>query len=713
MTAVHLDLQDGIAILTFDLPGESVNKFTRAVKDEFVRLLARLEADPSVQAAVLISGKPDTFIAGADIEEFLQWTTGAQASAASAEGHAMLRQLETGRVPLVAAIHGACLGGGLEVALACAYRIATDHPRTVLALPEVQLGLIPGAGGTQRLPRTVGLQAALDMILTGKNIRARKAAQTGLVHELVHPALLRQLALTRARELAAGTRKRNAGARERTARALLLDDNPVGRSIVFRQARELTLKKTHGNYPAPLAALEAVAAGYGHAEKGYAEEARLFGELAASPVSKELIFLFFATTALKKDYTDTAATQVQKLGVLGAGFMGAGIASVAAQAGVPVRLKDADTERVGKGMAAVRDVLQDRLTKRQVTRQQFDDQMLLVGGTTDYSGFGNADLVIEAVFEDLAVKHAVVRELEAVLPAHAIIASNTSTIPIARIAEASQRPERLLGMHFFSPVHKMPLLEVIESRQTAPAVTATAVAFGRHLGKTVIVVRDAPGFYVNRILVPYLNEAGRCLDAGVAIEVVDRAMVEFGFPVGPITLLDEVGLDIAGKSGAVFLEAFGERLAPSQALRAVVASGRLGRKGRSGFYSYDAAGKKGDVDASVYTLLPTGATRSEMPTAEIQRRLSLVMVNEAVRCLEEGIIRSPRDGDVGAVFGIGFPPFRGGPFRHIDATGAGAVLSALEELEGRYPGRFVPAEMLIQMARRGDRFYPASGHPLG
>ncbi|MGQ0650488.1 MAG: fatty acid oxidation complex subunit alpha FadJ [Gemmatimonadaceae bacterium] len=716
MPALRVEFDGGIAVITFDLPGESVNKFSRGVKDEFVDLLDRLERDPSVTAAVLISGKPDTFIAGADIEEFVEWRTGAQAESASREGHQMLDRLERSRVPLVAAIHGACLGGGLEMALACSWRIATEHPKTVLALPEVQLGLIPGAGGTQRLPRVVGLQAALDMILTGKNIRAKRAAQIGLVHEVVHPAIIRRIGLQRARELSSGKIRRNAGARSRTAMTLLLDDNPVGRSIVFRRAREMTLKKGRGHYPAPLAAIDAIAAGYQDRARGFAEEARLFGEMASSPISKELIFLFFATTALKKDpgvaTLPTHVPGIDKSGVLGAGFMGAGIAAVAAQQGVPVRLKDAALDRVGRGLASVHEVLQDRLRKRQITRQQFDDQMLLVGGTADYSGFGTVDLVIEAVFEDLDVKHAVVREVESVLPPDAIVASNTSTIPIARIAEASMRPERVIGMHFFSPVHRMPLLEIIVTPATDDAVTAAAVAFGKTLGKTVIVVNDAPGFYVNRILSPYINAAGGLLDVGVAIDAVDRAMQDFGFPVGPVTLLDEVGLDIAGKSGTIFHEAFGERLAPSQSLRKVIEAGRLGRKGKSGFYLYDETGKKGEVDPSVYSLLPAGAQRHEVAAEEIQRRLVLAMVNEAARCLEDGIIRSPRDGDIGAVFGIGFPPFRGGPFRYIDALGAASVVQQLEDLNFRFEGRYVASELLVQMARKGERFYPVSGKPL-
>lgn len=708
MSALRVAVADGVAILVFDLPGESVNKFSREVKDEFVRVLDELERDKRVEGAVLISGKEDTFIAGADIEEFLEWTTATQASAASREGHEMLERLERARVPLVAAIHGACMGGGLEVALACAWRVATDHPKTILALPEVQLGLIPGAGGTQRLPRTVGLEAALDMILTGKNVRAKKAGQLGLVHEVVHPAILQRVAVERAREIASGKRRRNPGARTRTAKTLLLDDNPFGRAIVLRQARELTLKKTGGHYPAPLAAIDAVAAGYQNRTRGFEEEARIFGEMSVTPVSKELVHLFFATTALKKDVgADIAGEpgEITGVGVLGAGFMGAGIAAVAAQQNVSVRLKDASLERVGKGLAAVRDVLQDKLHKRQITRAQFDDQMLLVGGAIDYSGFGSLDLVIEAVFEDLAVKQKVVREVEQVLPSYAVFASNTSTIPIAEIAVASQRPERVVGMHFFSPVHKMPLLEVIATRTTLPDVVAGVVAFGKKLGKTVIVVRDSPGFYVNRILAPYINEAGRLLDFGASVESIDEAMVAFGFPVGPIALLDEVGLDVAGKSGAVMLSSFGDRMAPSHALRAVVEAGRLGRKGKSGFYSYDDAGKKGGVDPTIYALLPTGSTRHDVERDEIQRRLVIVMVNEAVRCLEEGIVRSPRDGDIGAVFGFGFPPFRGGPFRYVDSLGAATIVQQLEELEFKHPGRFGPAELLVQMARKGERFY--------
>ena len=716
-TALSLDQVDGIAIVTIDLPGESVNKVTAGLRAEFAVMFDRIAAESSIRGVVLASGKADTWIAGADIDEFLTLRTPADAEALSRGGQELLTRLESLGMPVVAAIHGACLGGGLETALACRYRIATDHPKTVLALPEVQLGLIPGAGGTQRLPRLIGLQRALDMILTSRTVRARKAYQMGLVDELVHPAILADVAIDRARKLADGALTARRRPKDRGATGMLLEDNPIGRAIVFRKAREGVLARTQGNYPAPLAALGAVQARYERGrEAGYREEARAFGEMAMSDESQQLVFLYFATTALKKDSgvdaPAPAPRPVETLGVIGAGFMGAGIATVAVQQSTPVRLKDTDTTRVARGIAAVSEVLRGRLKKRQITRAQYDDQLGLVGATTSYAGFGRASLVIEAVFEDLALKHRVLREVEPVLDATAVYASNTSTIPISRIAEAAERPDRVLGMHFFSPVHKMPLLEVIVTPDTAKDATVNAVAYGKLLGKTVIVVNDAPGFYTTRTLSAYMNEAGRLLDEGVAIEAIDGALTAFGFPVGPITLLDEVGIDVGGKVGQVLFEAFGARMAPSESMRRVVESGRTGRKGKKGFYLYGEDGTKNAVDSTVYELLPRGVARIQMDASEIRERCVLAMVNEAARCLDEGVLRSPRDGDVGAVFGIGFPPFRGGPFRYVDAVGAGRIVEELEALDDRFPGRFEPAAVLAAHARTHDRFYPAHGPPL-
>jgi 3-hydroxyacyl-CoA dehydrogenase/enoyl-CoA hydratase/3-hydroxybutyryl-CoA epimerase len=713
-TALRVDVTDGIAVVTFDLPNESVNKFTRGVMAEFAALVDRFDMEDAIQAAVLVSGKSDVWIAGADVEEFLAFRSAEAATDMSRSAQALVDRVEHSRVPLVCAIHGACLGGGLELALACAHRIATEHPKTVLGLPETQLGLIPGIGGTQRLPRLVGLQVALDMILSARNVRAKKALQTGLIDELVHPAILLDVAMQRAREFAAGTRRREKRHEEHTVTEMLLDENPIGRSVVFKRARAMSEKKSRGHYPALEAAIEAVAAGYhGPRSHGYAEEARLFGDMAMTPESRQLVFLFFATTSLKKDRVQGPGARVtQRLGVVGTGFMGAGIAAIAAMQMIPVRFKDTKHEAVLKGLASVRATLKDALDKKRITRQQFDDQLSLVSGTINYTGFRQLDVVIEAVFEDVGVKHAVLREAERHLPAHAVFATNTSTIPIATIAEASARPDRVIGMHFFSPVPKMPLLEVIVTGRTSSDTIDTTVALGRKLGKTVIVVNDSPGFYVNRILAPYINEAGRLLDEGVEVDVVDNAVVDFGFPVGPITLIDEVGLDIAGKSGAIMYDAFGDRLSPAKSLRAVLEAGRLGRKGKQGFYRYDEEGKKQDVDPSVYRLFRTTDTHHQVAVEEIQRRCVLALVNEAVRCLEERIIDSPRDGDVGAVFGIGFPPFRGGPFRYADALGIANLVERLERLDLSHAGRYTPAPLLVDMARRNARFYPAEGMPV-
>ena len=722
MSSITLSRDGDVAILSLDVAGAPVNTLSLALAEELRVLFDEIERDSSVAGAVLISGKPDNFIAGADIEQFLEFKTAEDAEQASYTGQKMLSRLERLRVPVVAAINGACLGGGLETALACAWRIATEHPKTVLGLPEVQLGLIPGTGGTQRLPKLIGLPNALDMILRGRNVRPRKALKMGLVDDVVHPAILRDIAVQRARELGAGTRRRSKGRVERGAEGLLVEGNRLGRSLVFRRARESVMKQTHGLYPAPLAALDVVRAGYEQGEEaGFREESRRFGELAMTEVSRQLIFLFFATNSLKKDPGVSAPApaphEVDKIGVLGAGFMGAGIASVAVQQDTLVRLKDTDTARVGKGLAAVREVARERLTKKQISRPQFDDMMSLVGGTTEYTGFGNVDLVIEAVFEDLDLKHRVLREVEPVMPDDAIYASNTSTIPIGRIAEVAQRPEQVLGMHFFSPVHKMPLLEVIVTPQTTKDAAVTAVAYGKHLGKTVIVVNDGPGFYTTRTLSAYMNEAGRLLDEGAAIDAIDKALVEFGFPVGPITLLDEVGIDVGGKVGLVLADALGVRMTPSEAMRRVVTAGRLGRKGRSGFYRYDASGKKGEVDSSIYQIIGATARANAgqhvpIPAEEMVRRCVLAMVNEAARCLQEGILRNVRDGDVGAVFGIGFPPFRGGPFRYVDTVGIASIVRQLQELNTRYPPRFEAAEVLVEMAKRGEAFYPTEGRPV-
>jgi 3-hydroxyacyl-CoA dehydrogenase / enoyl-CoA hydratase / 3-hydroxybutyryl-CoA epimerase len=700
------ETKDGVAVVTLDTPGAPVNVISRGVKEELYELLAELERDATVKAVAFFSGKPDNFIAGADIEEFVQLKSTADAEQLSRDGQALLDRVAEFPKPTVAGIHGACLGGGLEFALACRYRVATDHPKTQIGLPEIQLGILPAAGGCQRLPRLIGARAALDMILAGKSERAAKAFRLGIVDELVPPAILQEIAIAAANRLAQGpVRPRRSGG----FLGALLDGNPLGRLLVFQLARKQVMSQTKGNYPAPLAALEAVRQGLSHGMKeGLKREAQLFGQLALSDVSRKLVQIFFATRELKKDPGVSGApppAEVNRLAVVGSGFMGAGIAgTTVVQAGIDVRLKDADLARVAKGLIAARDIVNDRLTRRRITKFEHTRLVAFLSGSDQYAGFGRVELVIEAVFEELAVKQQVLRECEAVLPPSAVFASNTSTIPIARIAEASQRPEQVIGMHFFSPVARMPLLEVIPAAATAPQTISTAVGFGRRLGKTVIVVKDAPGFWVNRILAPYMNEAAQLLVSGVRPDDIDAAMVQFGFPVGPITLLDEVGIDVALHACEVLQGAFGERLTPPPALAALVKDGRLGRKAGKGFYTYT-NGKKGGVDASIYPLLglqPNGG----IPMAEIVQRLTYAMLNEAARAVAEGVVRTPRDGDIGAIYGFGFPPFRGGPLRYLDDVGADRLYAELQRLGERLGPRFTPSEAIVEHARSRARFYP-------
>jgi 3-hydroxyacyl-CoA dehydrogenase/enoyl-CoA hydratase/3-hydroxybutyryl-CoA epimerase len=709
VSAFTTSVEDSVAVVTFDLPGEPVNKLSNAVKVEFEALLIRLRDDEDVKAVVLISGKPDTFIAGADIEEFTALTTQVEAERLSFEGQEMVSRVETLAKPVVAAIHGACLGGGLELALACHYRIATDHPKTQLGLPEVQLGLIPGAGGCQRLPRLIGASAALDMILAGKSERSAKALRLGLVDEVVAPSILRSVATEAARRLVRDGLPRRRG--PHGVRAFFFDHTPAGRRLVYRAARSAVLKRTGGHYPAPLAALEAVRVGLEHGvAAGLAEEHHAFGRLAVSDVSRKLVQIFFATAALKKDdgVPPGAAVprQIRRLGIIGAGFMGAGIAGTAViNVEVDTRLKDADLAKVGKGLKAAGSILADRLKRRRITRPQHERLAGLLSGGVDYAGFSRADLVIEAVFEELELKRRVLAEVEAAARPDTIFASNTSTIPIRDIAAEAKRPDRVLGMHFFSPVEKMPLLEVIPTDATGPEAIVTAVRFGRRMGKTVIVVGDKPGFWVNRILSPYLNEAGLLLQEGVPIDVIDRIMTAWGLPVGPVTLLDEVGLDVAQKAGKVMHEAFGARMQPAETLAKMLAADRLGRKNGRGFYRYR-DGHKAGVDQAVYELL--GARPGESVDADlVERRLVYAMLNEAAAAWSEQVVRSPRDGDIGAVYGIGFPAFRGGPLRMIDDLGAARVVETLHDLQDAFGQRFRPAPALAEMARQGGRYYPA------
>jgi len=710
MTAFTTTVEAGLAVVTVDLPGEPVNKLTSGLGDEWEALIERLRGDADVRAVVLISGKPDTFIAGADVEELARLTTAAEAEALSRRGQDLMDRVEQLPKPIVAAIHGACLGAGCELALACHWRVATDSPKTQIGLPEVQLGLLPGAGGCIRLPRLIGARAALDIILAGKTERAQKALKLGLVDEVVPRSILRQVALSAADRLPREGLPRRTG--PGGPLGALLDGTPPGRRIVYHLARKQVLKKTGGHYPAPLAALDVVRIGLEQGPpEGYRAERERFGALAMTPVSRNLVQIFFATSALKKDDGVPPAIEVtplpiRRVGIVGSGFMGAAIAGTAVlNAEVEARLKDSELPRVGKGLKAALSILDERLKRRQLTRPHYQRLSGLLSGTADYSGFTRADLVIEAVFEDLAVKRQVLSEVEGEIRPEAIFATNTSTIPIRDIAAGAARPERVIGMHFFSPVERMPLLEVIPTDQTNAETIVSSVRFGRAMGKTVIVVRDHPGFWVNRILAPYLNEAAVLVEEGVPVELIDRAMTRWGFPVGPIALMDEVGLDVAQKASKVMHAAYGERLAPAGVIGRMLEDGRLGRKNARGFYIYHEGHKTG-VDERVYRILGVNPLEG-FSSDDVEHRLVYLMLNEAAMAFAEGVVQSPRDGDVGAIFGIGFPPFRGGPLRLIDELTAGSVVETLTRLQTAHGDRYSPAPALEAMAARGGRFHPA------
>jgi len=705
--------EDQIATLSFDLEGEKLNKLSLEVIHEAEKIFEDLRNRPDIRAVVFISGKEDNFIAGADIHEFQKFNSAAEATEASRYGQRVLQKIEDSKIPVVAAIHGACLGGGMEFALACHYRICTDDKKTQLGQPEVQLGLLPGAGGTQRLPRLVGLQNAIEIATSGRNYRPRQALKKGIVDEVVPRPLLLSVAKTRARELAGG---RLSPPRHvpKGFMAWALERNPVGRWLLCRQAEKIIRKKTHGHYPAPLRALEAIKAGISHgAAKGYFEESRGFGDLARTEVCRQLIHLFFATTDIKKDpgIDDPAITPhpVSKVGVLGAGFMGSGIAAVSSSAGMSVRMRDLSEDACLKGLTASCAIFEDRYRRRSVSRLELQELKDRITATTEFTGMSTCDLIVEAVFEDVDLKHSVIREAEPHLRDDCIFGSNTSSISIAKLAQASRRAEQFIGLHFFSPVHKMPLLEIIVSMQTSKQTIATSVEYAKKIGKFPIVVNDGVGFYTSRILAPYINEASFILEEGEAMEALDSAMVRFGFPVGPITLLDEVGIDVAAKVGKIMVEAFGDRLKPPPSMERLIRDERLGRKNRKGFYRYetDKKGqvKKAGVDVTVYDLLPTGRKRKTLALDEVQGRLSMAMLNECARCLEESVLRSPRDGDIGAVMGLGFPPFRGGPFRYMDSLGLEKVWRNIESLQKRLGERFKPADLIVSMAKENKRFY--------
>lgn len=709
--------ENGIAHLVMDVVDDTVNTLKAEFAEQVSDVLAEIKSDASITGVVLCSGKEDSFVAGADINMINDCKTKEEVVALASQGHVIFSQLEQLTIPVVAAINGACLGGGLELAMACHARVCSDNPKTALGLPEVQLGLLPGGGGTQRLPKLVGVQKALDMMLTGKQLRAKQALKVGLVNDVVPNSIL--IATAEKMALAGNFKKFNQGKKFKSSPLnKFLEGTSIGRSVVYKQATKSVLSKTKGNYPAPIKIINCVKMGMEQSsDKGFKIEAEHFSELVMSPESAQLRNLFFATTEMKKEQgvVDVMPNKVSKVGVLGGGLMGGGIAFVTAtKANIPARIKDIGHQGISHALKYSYDLLNKKVKRRFMRSSEMQKQMSMITGCIDYSGYKDIDLVVEAVFENLALKQDMVVEVEQQSKTSTIFASNTSSLPISNIAAKAERPENVIGLHYFSPVDKMPLVEIIPHEGTSDKTISTTVAFAKKQGKTPIVVKDKAGFYVNRILAPYMNEAAILLLAGEPIDKLDKALVNFGFPVGPMQLLDEVGIDVGAKIGPILQADLGERFAAPSAFSKLLDDGRLGKKAGKGFYLYGQHIKKGvkqvfkpkgkQVDESIYALLNVSPV-GNLSANEIAKRCTYMMLNEAARCVDEGIVRNARDGDIGAIFGIGFPPFLGGPLRYIDNIGASALVAQLTQWSQQHGERYTPCEALVDMAANGTSYY--------
>ncbi|MBL4830831.1 MAG: fatty acid oxidation complex subunit alpha FadJ [Aliivibrio sp.] len=698
-SAFTLSIDDNaIAWLTIDVPNEKMNTLKAVFAQQVTDVLDEIDQrKKEIKGVIVHSAKPDNFVAGADIRMLDACTTAVEAQQLAEQGQALFARLEGLPFHVVAAIHGPCLGGGLELALACHSRVCSDADITRIGLPEVQLGLLPGSGGTQRLPRLVGVLPALDMILTGKQLRGKKAAKLGVVDACVPESIL----LDVAQKLALGKKpKRHLGTKE-----WLMAKNPLGRAVIFDQAAKKTNAKTRGNYPAADAILEVIKIGLQKGmKKGLQLEAKRFGELVQSSESAALRSIFFATTAMKKEQgSDAEPNVVSSVSVLGGGLMGAGIAHVSvAKANIPARIKDVSNDGVLNALSYNFALFEKQRKRRIITKAQQQQKMMQLSGAIDFTGFAKSDVVIEAVFEDLALKQQMVATTEENGKEGVIFATNTSSLPIHQIAEGAKKPENIIGLHYFSPVEKMPLVEVIPHQGTSDETISTVVSLAKKQGKTAIVVADKAGFYVNRILAPYMNESAQVLMSGEPIDHIDRALLDFGFPVGPITLLDEVGIDIGSKIMPILVAELGERFQGPDVFDLLLKDNRKGRKTNRGFYRYK--GKKKAVDKSVYKLLKLKPVQKQSAPI-IAKRCALMMLNEAARCLDEGIIRSARDGDIGAIFGIGFPPFLGGPFRYMDSVGISQIVDEMNQHAKKYGDRFLPCDILVEMAENSRRFY--------
>jgi 3-hydroxyacyl-CoA dehydrogenase/enoyl-CoA hydratase/3-hydroxybutyryl-CoA epimerase len=713
--------------VVFDLPGEKVNKFSREVIGEFevlIQVLEGLGQRGEAHAVILSSGKKGQFIAGADIEMIRGAKDEEEAFNLSRHGQKLLDRWEDLPFPTVAAIAGPAMGGGCELSLASSAIVMSEDPGAKIGLPEVLLGIIPGMGGCVRMSRKLGLATSLDLILTGKTLNGKRAMAAGLVEAVVPKEnfeanvqawVLKNLAgLQGGERLAKEPKLGGAGGMVGS----ILEKTPVGRAVILKKAREGVNSKTRGNYPAPLEAIQVLAdigASYGPKLRGtdrnraMEREARGFARMAATEVSKNLIRLFFMTEAVKKskgvEGSSVGSYRVARAGVLGAGVMGGGIAQLYADKGIQARMKDITPEALGAGLQAASKIFKSQLKKRRITPRQAQQKMNLIAPSLDYSGFGGAEFVVEAVIEKMDIKKRVLAELERFVPGDAVIASNTSSLSITEMQSALQNPERFGGMHFFNPVAKMPLIEVIRGQKTSDETVSKIYQFSKQLGKTPIVVKDAPGFLVNRLLMPYLNEATWLLADGATIEEIDEAMLEFGMPMGPMELIDEVGVDVGEKVAHILFEAFGARMTPAPFNTKIVKAGRLGKKNGKGIYVYEEGGRKKVLDPEIYSVLGVTPSKGKISKSEIIERCILPMINEASRCLEESVVATSEEVDLGMIMGTGFPPFRGGLLRYADTLGPKHLVERLRAYQQRFQDRYEPSTAMLLRVERSQTFY--------
>jgi 3-hydroxyacyl-CoA dehydrogenase/enoyl-CoA hydratase/3-hydroxybutyryl-CoA epimerase/3-hydroxyacyl-CoA dehydrogenase/enoyl-CoA hydratase/3-hydroxybutyryl-CoA epimerase/enoyl-CoA isomerase len=699
-------LPGNVGQVTFDLPNSRANTLGQSVLAEFETLVLNLKKQSALRGLLFRSGKPGMFIAGADLRE-LGSATGdpQQARTLTERGLAVIAAFESLPYPTIAAIEGACLGGGLEMALGFDFRIASTHPKTDIGLPEVKIGLIPGWGGTQRLSRIIGPALACELICAGESVSAERARNLGIVFDSVPAERLQDEAL-RLVEWAAQS-KAWQQARQRKQQPVGLSEEQ--HAFIFAVAGAMVREKTKGQLPAPEAALRAIARGCNvPLDRGLLAESEEFLPLVGSPISRNLIAVFFMTQRLQKDTgvanAAVAARPVARVGVLGAGIMGAGIAGAHIRRGIPAMLLDTLPQALEKGVGSIARVMQSRIEAGRMKPEEMVAALAHLSTTSSLAAMSDRDVVIEAVVENEAVKVQVYRELQKFLPADAILASNTSTISISRMGQSVRNPENFAGMHYFNPVDRMQLVEVIRGEKTSDQTVATLTALAKRIGKTPIAVRDCPGFLVNRILFPYINESLVMLEEGANPRAIDKAATAFGMPMGPITLNDLVGLDTSLFAGRVVNTAFADRAKNTRILEELVKAGRLGQKSGSGFFSY-AKGSRGADDPAFEAILAACRTGNRaIEPEEMTDRLFLTMLVEASRILMEQIVREPGDVDMGLILGIGFPAFRGGLLRWADSIGLAQVLKKLERYVSLGP-RFEPTEQMRQLAAAGKGFY--------